>query len=429
LTITDSSDEDLLYSGSYEIESFTSSAGNLSTVTVFGLFVADSTSLTLGKITKNTRTSTNPVGLYTAVREEADLTASRSVQVCNPDAVKVISSGIRPSEITTSNRFIGVSIDFDSAVILDLYNGDVPRQSIDSMVSKFNEQCAENAYSFLSYRVDFEEGNSEFAIAYNLPNSNDDEHTITISRGSDGGIDAAGFSSVEDIAIFSEYGSKYYINGEPEQGLNVKLDSTTLSFSPGSVIVNSSASGLDFLSLDLKKGDLLTITDAPDSSDNGSYLIRGISGDQLILDSGQLPSGFTSSNDDLTRFRIYSDTASFDSVVFDEINGTFGAILVDIFLNEDRKVFIDKRFEYESSLLVQSSLLTLVDYEGEVGGKQFSLNISGGTNLATISLDDGPTEEIRGNNTYVWITSGSENTRLKFHIPNVDDVITAFYYR
>jgi hypothetical protein len=424
LTISDDSDASLLYSGSYEIESFVLIGDNIDTINIFGTFEAASTSLSFGRISKNTKSPTNPASLLLAVREEADLTSARSVQVCNPNSVKVVSAGIRPMEITTSNRFIDVALDDDTAVTIDIYNGDVSKQSIDSAVSRINEQCAEEAYLFLAYRVDNPGQSSELTIAHNLPDELDDLHTITISRASDGGIDAAGFTSIEDVEVSSEFGTQYYINGSSYEGLSVILDSLELSFSSSSLVVNSSASGLDFLQAGIKIDGLLSITDSPDPTDDGTYLIRGVSETQIILDSGQLPSGFTGSSEDATRFRVFSNVASFTDIVFCEISGTFGSVLADVFLSADRQVFLDKRFEYSAEILSASSMITLVDFDGDISNLEFQLNINGGTDLVTISLDGGDELEVRGNNNYFWINSGSRNTKLKFIIPSVSDLNT-----
>jgi len=424
LNISDLSDSSFLYSGSYEIDSFSIISGNLVSIDVYGLFFADSTSITLGTISKNIRATTNQVSLLSSVREEALLSSARTVQICNPNSVKVISSGIRPLEITTSNRFLGISLDSGTSGSIDLYSGGLVTQSIDSIVSRINEQSAENASNFFAYRVDYSNKSSEVAISHNLPDEDSETHTITLSRSSDSGIDACGFSSIEDKVISSEYGSAYYINGSNYEGLSVKLDSTGLIFLSTTLIVGSSSSGLDLISLGLKSGDLLVISDSVNASDDGSYVIESVTSTQLILSSDQLPSGFSGASQDSTRFRVHSNIVSFDSVIFDKVSSTFGSILSDIFVSSDRNVFSSKRFEYSASILGSSSLAILVDFRGDISDKAFNLQISSDINSVSISLDSGDSVDVRGNNSYVWVKSGLENVSLKFMIPSVSDLIT-----
>jgi hypothetical protein len=420
LTITDPNDEDNLVAGSYEIANFTESGGFITELEIFGTIQLDSTSNSLGRISKNINTPTDKGGLLVVAREEASLLSARTVQVCNPDSVSVISSGILSSEITTINRFINISVDSGTSTSIDMYNGLVTKQSIDSVVSRINEQCAEESLDFLAYRADLESGTSELVIAHNLPDSGTDKHTITVSKGTDDGINSSGFSYIEDIAVSSKYGGSYFISGITHVGLKTKLDSLLLSFNSGAVIVNTGSSGINFLDAGLKSGNILTITDTNTSTDSGSYLISSVTETQLALDPGQLPSGFADLSGDLARFRVYSNIASFDSLTFDEVSGTFGAALLDVYLDENRDVISTKRFEYES--ISSSSVLVLTDFEGDVGGLESILTISGGTNIITLSLDGGPSKKIRGDNTYVWLSSGTSNVNLRFYIPSVGSI-------
>ncbi len=421
-TIIDSSDVDLLFAGQYEIESFETSTGKLTSVNIYGLLGSDSTSSTVGTISKNIKNEINQASLLISVREEADLTSAKTIQIANPNAVKVISNQIRPLEITTSKRFLGITIDQESTVILDLYNGSVTKQSIDSIISRINEQVAENAYNFLAYRVDYEQKSSELAIVYNIPDTSESTHTITLSRETDNGIDAAGFSEFENEIISSEFGSQYFINGASYQGLEIKLDSSELSFGAGTNIISTSSSGINFLEVGIKKQDLIIIINASNSNDDGTYVIESVNSTQIILSNGQLPSGFAGTSQDITEFKIYHNTASFDSIIFDEVGGGFGSILGDVFLNSSRNVFIDKRIEYLAPIQGSDSLITLIDFTGDITDKVLNLNIIEGTDLITLILDSGEEIEVVGNDTDIWIQSGSYNVKLKFNIPSVSEL-------
>lgn len=411
------------YTGTYEILSFEVISGELKSVTVWGIFPEASSSVTRARISKRIKKVTNLSSLLTSIREEALTTSSRSIQICNPNSVRVISSNINPLEITTAKRFIDISINEGTPVTLDLYYSSATRQTIDSIIRRFNEQCAENAYNFLAYRLDLESGGSELVIAHNLPDFIDEKYTIKISRSTDDGIDAAGFSSIEDKVIQSEYGTSYYINGQPFEGLNSKLNSTKLIFLSGSTVITSATTDLDFLALGIKKFDLITITGASQPSDDGTYVIMGVTANQLSISVDQIPAGFGGSSSETTKFRIFSNVASFDGITFDEVSGTYGISLCDIFMDVNRNIFINKRFEHVVKLSGTKSVISIVDFEGSVSDVQLKLNVDKFKDYLLLNLDNGPEVQVRGVDNYIWVKSGDHDLKLKFYISDVDDII------
>jgi hypothetical protein len=423
ITISDPSDNSESYVGDYEIESFTVTGSNLAEVIVFGYFSSDSTSTTTGRISKSIKAETNKAGLLIAVREEAQQTSAKTIQICNPNSVKIISNKIKPYEITSIKRFIGVTIDDGEVDVIDLYNSSYTRQTIDSVVSRINEQVAEEALNFFAYRVDVD-NRSEVAIAYNLPDDSDSQHTIKITRQVDNGIDVSGYVDFEDIEIYSDFGSNYYLNGVGYEGLSQKLDSTGLSFNASGVVIGTGSSNIDFLSSGIKKGDVIIITGASSIADNKTYVIDAVSSTQLSISSDQLPSGFSGTSQTTTRFRIFHNIISFEDITFNEVGDSYGSMLAEIFLNKDRIPFYNKRLEYTSSILASSPLFSIVDFEGDISDQEFELTVSGGTDLVYFSIDSGSIVQVRGNDSYFWVTSGTKNVKLKFMVKSVSDLNT-----
>jgi hypothetical protein len=424
VTISDTSNSGASYIGSFEIIRFSKTSNILNTVTVIGNFSENSTANTVIKITKNTKVKTNEAALLATAREEATLTSARTVQLANPNAVSVITKGINPYNISVSNRYINISIDGGTTIILDLYNNSVTTQTLESIISRINEQCAEGAYDFLAYKVFYEDLQPEIAIVYNLPDTDTVSHYITISRGSDDAIDSCGFSHVEDLPVYSKFGTQYYIGGKPFTGLKSKLDSNSLIFLSLSNIVTNTDQQVDFLKRGIKNQDLLIITNATNSNDNGTYVIQSVSSNQLTISAAQLPSGFLGSSDDLTNFKVFSNTYNLDNYTFDKVSSTFGGSLFDIFLNEDRDLVADKRVEYTVLLFGIKSLITLLDFDGELTEENFTLNIKNNIDFITLSLDGGKEVDVYGDNNYFWITSGIKDLRFKFYIPSVADVVS-----
>lgn len=419
------------YTGDYEIINFTETAGLLTSVTILANIYINSDSQTLCRITKRLRTDSSITSLLISAREEPGLTASRSIQVCHPNACRAISSGIRPLELSASNKYIGVSIDNGPVAIIDLlYNGNTFK-SLDTIVGNINKQCSENAYNFYAYRLDNENSPSELVIACNIADSDLKQYTIKITRENDNGIDPAGFSYVEDVELKSVYNSNYFISGKSYSDLGVKVDTQLLSFVAGSSVVNSSISGINFVTAGVKKFDQLVITNSV--SDNKTFLITDVASDSLTLSSYQLPSGFSSDSVEDTQFIIYKNIISFENITFDEVSSSTGSSLHDIYMDKNKDLFYSKRFEYKSEVSGLESKITLIDFQGDIGTSQYSLDIvvDPSDGHLTLTLDSGPNIDVYGKNNYIWVSSGLENIRLKFHIPDVSyfstDINIVFY--
>lgn len=421
--ITDPLDTDENYVGIYEIKSFNEAGGIVLSIDIYGSFNSGSTSETVIAVGKNIERKTNEAGLLVSAVEEAGLTDSRILQVANPDSVRIISNQIRPTEVTSTNRFIDLTVDGETFSSLDLYNAALSRQTLDSIISRLNEQFAEQAANVLAYRIDFESGTSEIAIVHNIPDEVGSERTIIISRSSDDGIDALGFTNIEDLAISAVYGTKYFINGEVYSGLKKKLDSTDLAFFSGSNNISTGSSGIDFLQLGLKVGDLIIIEGAADSSDNGSYYVETISSTLIRVSSGQLPLGFNADSGDNLRCRIFASTISVEDITFDVVGSTFGSTILDVFINKDREIFYNKAAEYEAVISASTSVIDIVDFDTNQDFYNQLVTINANENPGDITsflldIDGGEPVEISGTDKYVWIVSGETNIKLKLYIPD-----------
>ncbi len=426
LTISDVSDEDGDISGDYEIAKVTlNGSDELVSVDIFHVFKEDSTAATLARISKNINKLTNTASLLVTTREEATLTSSQTVQISNPDSVRIISESAQPYAITTSNRFFNISIDGGANITLDAYNGDVSRQSIDSIVTRINEQVSEQSLQFTAYRLDKEGGTSEIALIHNLPDEETETHTLKVSTASDAALTALGLSSVDDIEQSAVYGSAYYISGVAYTGIASKLDSTLLNYFISTNTVGNGNSDFNFLEEGIKVGDLITITGAPSDDDNGTYEITGVNETQLVLNSDQLPLGFTATSEDGVRFRIFHNMVSFSDINFLEVSGTFGAVLADVFIDNERKPFFKTRVEYTAEVSGSDSLITVVDFIGDIKDQQIQISASTGARGAIISIDGGSSVEVVGSDKYFWLKSGTENIFLKLYVKDAGVIVTA----
>lgn len=421
IKIVDDADTDGLFTGIYEIKSFQMTGTVLDSVEIYGLLTSGSSTGTTITIGRNIERRTNEAGLLVAATEEATLTSSRYFQVSNPNCIRVITKGINPLAITSVNRFFDLTID-SVTYNIDTFDAAVSRQSIDTILLNINEQLVEASAHATAYRLDYEDGGSEIAIVHNIPDEDSVAHTLVISRSTDSGIDAIGFGYIEDLSDITLYGSKYFINGQTYSGLKEKIDSLDLTFFAGSNQIGVGNSSANFIELGIREGDLVIITEATDSSDDGSFFVEQVSETEIRINSGQLPTGFTDNSSEDTRIRIYSNTASIEDITFDKVGGSFGSTVLDIFMNKERDIYYSKLLEYESVVVGSESIIDIVDiYGDDFYDETLTLSAEENPNDANaflLSLNGADSINIFGENKYVWITSGDTNIKLKIFIPD-----------
>lgn len=420
--IVDSTDTNGLFTGIFEIKDYTTTGTNLNTIDVYGFAGSSSTVGTTITIGKNIERRTNEAGLLLGITEEATLTSARFLRLSNPNANRIISRNINPMAITSSNRYIVLTVDNDPYT-LDLFDATATRQTIDTILVKINEKLAEEAAHAMAYRVDFESGGSEIAFVHNIPDDSTDTHTLKVSRSTDNGIDALGFGHLEDVVPSSLYGTKYFLNGETYSGIKKRIDSTELVFFAGSNHIGIGNSSIDFIKSGVRVGDLVIITDATDNLDNGSYIISQVESTQIRVNSGQLPSGFSDvANVGTTRFRIFANTVSVEDITFDRVGGAFGSSLLDIFMNRDRELYFAKILEYSSVVIGSASLLDIVDIEGDnFYDETITINAEEDPDDASafyINIDGAEPIKIVGERKYIWLTSHNKNIRVRVFIPD-----------
>ncbi len=416
--LQDSSNTESLVNGTYQIESLALSMDELDVngFYLFGNLPVASNATSVVKIFKKIDAIYNEANLLICARQDPDLTSSKILQVNDGRSAFVKSVGINPAEITSVNRYFNLSVDGGSADIIDVYDSSSTWQTLDSIIFKINEFVSEGAKNYSAYRIDSSNG-SELVISLNIPDDDAQSHYLTISRGSDDAIDSIGFSQVEGVDVYSKYGSTYTTAGIERLGLNTKFDFDNLSFSAGSNIIFSGGTGIDFLELGVKRDDLIIISGS--GSDNGTYVISSVTAENIIVSTGQLPSGFSAISADGTRFRVFDNTISLKDIEFSEVSDSFGSTLCEIFLDEKNSLHSKSVFEYTAQVFSSQSLIQLVDYAGDVSGKTFSLSVVGGTDLATFSLDGGTEIDVRGDHSYFWLTSGNNNVSLKFYVKEI----------
>ena len=427
LTILDENSTDSLINGDYQIFKVTRDAdGYVESVNVFGTSVDNSSASVVGTVRKAFRRKTNEAGLLVSVRQSPDLTSSRVLQVCDPNSVRLVSENIRPSEVTASSKTLSIEVDETDTYDFVLYDSTKSRQTIDSIIVKFNEQAAEDKIPLTAYCLNKETGGSELVIAHIYPDESDNLRSLKASEGSDDGIIALGFSHIEDVKVVAVYGSPFSIKGKDYSGLVKKLDTTDLVFFAGLRTISVGEGSTNFEEIGIREGDILLISGADEAENNGAFAIESVDATELTLDDGQLPSGFTSSSGEDIRFLIYSNTLNIESLTFKEVSGSFSCALVNIFMDENRSIYGQTAVEYSTTLNGANALFEIVDYVGNLQDLTFTLDIvrhSSGVGV-DVSIDGGDSVHVLGKDSYVKVCSGSYGIEFVLLIDDADEIYT-----
>jgi hypothetical protein len=417
LTVNDISKEYQIY----QIKTDETS-GLISGFWLFGLFFSDQSSVSTKIFLKRYR-SYNSIGIISSNRENYGLSSSNIVQIINPDAAFIISSGIKPLEINSSNRYINIKIN-GTSYSLDVYSLSASQQSIDSIVKSINETIDQLGLPILAYRKNKEGGGSELVIAHNISSIDASTSSLEIVR-VDGAIDSLGFAGYESKVIYGQVGSAYYINGIKYTGLLKKLDMTGFDIDGGTRVISSGALAIDFTTYSIKKGDVINIID----TDVKSYEVYSVSASQITLSSRQLPTGFSYSSLGTARIIVYEASINADSLEFLNVGiveGSvgLGASLLEIFLDSNRFLNTNLILEQESELFVDKSIYSVINFYNPNDLTSVTINFENTTDgCVEIWLEDNADrKKIVGNLNYLNVKSTVGNFSCDIYIQDKESL-------
>lgn len=387
---------------------------NITGFFLFGFFPSSDTTVDTKIFLKRFR-SYNAIGLITSNREKTGLSSSSCIQVINPDAPFCVSSGFNAAEITVSNRYIDIKIN-GTQYAFDVYNAAVTTASIDSVIKAINETVDLLGLPILAFRVNLELGGTELVIAHNISSIDDPQSSIEIIR-NDGAIDSLGLAQFESKIIYGQPGSSYYIAGSKYTGLLKKLDTTAISIIEGEGTISSGSSAIDFIDSEIKIGDIITIIDTVINS----YEITSVSSSLLTVSSRQLPTGFISSSTSSARLIVYDATTLVDSLEFLNVNSLIASSLLEVFLDESRKLNINIVTEQESASFGGESLYCITGLYNPSNTTVSVLHFENTTdNCVNVWLDGNSTvkKKIVGDFSYISLVSDLNNFSCDVFIAN-----------
>lgn len=391
-------------------------SGDITGFWLFGVFFTTETSIGTKIFLKRHR-SYNSIGILASNRENYGLSSSNIIQIINPDAPFIVSSGLNSAEINSSNRYFNIKID-GTSYSFDVYSFASSIQSLDSIIKSINETVDQLGLPILAYRINLEDGGSELVIAHNLSSTDHLTGSLEVVR-VDGSIDSLGLSSYESKVIYGQPGSSYYIDGSKYTGLFKKLDLTGFNIDGGSRLISSGALGIDFTSYGIKKSDIVNIID----SDVKSYEVVSISSSYITLSSRQLPSGFSYSSIGTARVIVYDSSIGADSFEFlnvGVVDGSLGvgASLLEIFLDGNRSLNLNLILEQESELFVDKSVYSVLDFYNPEGLTSVAINFENTTDGCVEVWLEGNADrkKIVGDFNYLSLKSNVKNFSCEIYI-------------
>ena len=272
----------------YLIESVSlTGAGALNSVTVFD---GPKFPMEIGinaRVSKSTYTVYNENGLNCVARPRHMRSNTPDIQVANPSAATIISSGIRTANIEeASTNILAIEVDGEGHEI-DIFNPDLEVQTIETVVSRFNQYSVDNKLNAFAYKVRALKC-YELAITHILPNFSDDikNRTLKIIEASEHDAhEALGLGYILGREVEGKAGNTCHINGKllSSFGRISRYSTESLFLNIGTTSI--SAKGVNFLNLGLREGDLCTVDGSTEDSDNGTYRISNVSPETLELDS------------------------------------------------------------------------------------------------------------------------------------------------
>ena len=318
--------------------------GDVDYVMIFGGPVNEIEEGTTAKITKNQFVNYNENGLNCSVRPRYDKSNTPDVQVALPNAATIISSGIKPTSLEDGVAdMIALEIDGGDTVEITVYDEDFDIQNLDTIVFKINDYAVANNLNIFAYKIRSLRC-YELAITHVLPSFAEDSknRTIKLVSATTDAAEVLGLSYLLDREVEGSGGNAYHINGRllEDFGKIKKYGDDSILIAAGTMYLSSVST--DFIADDIRTGDLCVIDGSTESGDDGTFRIRNVSANTIILDpTSGTPALQGEISDDSSVFVIRC-TAPIGEMEFLE---TDGLIMFDVFVDQNKDIFYKKKLD------------------------------------------------------------------------------------
>jgi hypothetical protein len=400
----------------YDVEYDPSDSSLISSIYVFGNFSSNISSDNANVYYKKKDLFQNGSLLIGGIYDTS-LTSSNTISVSNPSSAMIISSGLKPYEISDTNKFLNISINDDDPIIINLFPDITQALSVDYLVQKINEEFNANLMPLSAYRIDLEDGGTEIVIGANVGSDLDYNVGIKVSRGSDDAIDSLGLSQFEDKIVYGKLGTFYEINGSKFYDLNKKLLTKNILFTTGSNSLSySEAAETSFKDLGINEGDFISIL-----GDGFNYFLKisSVSDTEIQISNDQLPLGFAKDSEEGVLFIVYGNTINFSSFNFESVSDTFGSAIFEIFLDKENKLFYNPIMELETPIVASEAILNLIDFNNPSNESSATLYYRNNVdNKPEVSIDDEIYTTIIGDGNEVELSSNITGLKVTIVVNN-----------
>lgn len=330
-------------------------------------------------IYKNNYSDYNKAGMTLSARYRSNYSGIVNVIATDPNSSSIISSGIRPYEINSSNNELSITIDESDSHTIDIFDSSIYSNigiSLESIIERINKYASEEHLPITASKVRTEY-QDELCISHLVPNISGDLKNRSLKITSSNAINSLGLSDAEDIAIYGTGSNSIVSNGRiiGEHFEHSFLENYTIT--PGSGNIERTSGS--FVTEGIKNGDMLFVDGASFPDDNGCFVIKRVEDLTIEVDFT-----FTGTNSSSTQALILKNTATLEDFVFDELSvpdivQSQGSMFFDIYYNEkDFSLFLDKNLEITGLPNSASPIMISIDNLSEnilSNGEELELQI------------------------------------------------------
>lgn len=294
-------------------------------------------------VVKNNVVSYNQAGMNLSIRYSSSYSGVPYVFCCDPNSSKIVSNGIRPFEINSSNSEIIISLDQEADHTIDVYNSSLQNQTIDSIVERINKYGSENNVAIAATKVN-SPSSTEICIFNMIPNISIDDKARSIQIKTSTALNSLGFSESENKIFYGMAGNSIISNGKiiSEHFKYFQVENYILSASSNTISRDSGS----FITDGINPGGFVFIEGASSADDNGLFIVRSVSDLEIIID--HTFSGSTANE----KIIYLGNGVDLSNYSFSELSiptlesSAGGSILFDLYYDEkSRNILTEKRLE------------------------------------------------------------------------------------
>jgi hypothetical protein len=377
------------------IKDATISAGKVESITLFGSPSREYNLDTKCQIFKNYYKSFNMAGFLPVARPNVSSSNDSNVAIIDPSSATVIGNPIYFQYIN-DDEVLNIEVDGETYNI-PLYYSNIPftYKNMDTAIYSINQYCADNFIPLLATKIRYDSCYS-IVISHMIPNFSSDikKRYIKILTGTS---EKLALSSYLNKEIVGENGGLSFINGEflgiknsasfDSSIMNVSNLSNKISIRTG----RFSDYGIDsnsFIYIDNYDGN------------NGMYSIVSMDDQTITLDSTRTFSYNENAN---PVFIFVKNCLNVSELEFQEIGGTDGEILTDIFMSDNGTLGLQKRLEVSNINFENNFSFCISDVSKDfIEDSSYRLNIASNlyANISDLSGNSGPSVLINASGTY-----------------------------